>query len=107
MSFIAPLDSLMWDKSLILSLFDFRYSWEIYTPAAKRKYGYYTLPVLYGDSFVGRIEAVPDKKSNILYVRGLWWESDVRQTKKLQNELEKTLQRFSKFNDCHSFDFKI
>lgn len=107
MSFIAPLDPLMWDKSLILSLFDFRYSWEIYTPAAKRKYGYYTLPVLYGDSFVGRIEAVPDKKSYILYVRGLWWESDVRQTKKLHYELEKTLQRFSKFNDCQSFEFKI
>ena len=42
MSLIAPLDPLLWDKALILSLWDFRYSWEIYTPADKRRYGYYT-----------------------------------------------------------------
>lgn len=53
MSFIAPLDPMLWDKSLILSLFNFQYSWEIYTPADKRKYGYYTLPIVYGDRFVG------------------------------------------------------
>ena len=45
-SFIAPLDPLLWDKALILALWDFRYSWEIYTPVEKRKYGYYTLPIL-------------------------------------------------------------
>ena len=47
MSFIAPLDPLLWDKSLIKALWDFQYSWEIYTPAVKRKYGYYTLPILF------------------------------------------------------------
>ena len=82
MSFIAPLDPLMWDKSLILALWDFRYSWEIYTPAAKRKYGYYTLPILFREKFVGRIEAVPDRKENILRVKGLWWEDGIRPTKK-------------------------
>ena len=102
MSFIAPLDPLMWDKSMILALWDYQYSWEIYTPAVKRKYGYYTLPILLGDRFVGRIEAVPDRKKKVLEVKGLWWEPGIRQTKKLKTELEKLLIRFARFNDCDS-----
>ncbi len=104
MSFIAPLDPLLWDKSLILELWGFSYSWEIYTPAVKRKYGYYTLPIIYGDRFVGRIEAVPDRKERILQVKGLWWESGVRQTKALSSALERTLAGFAKFNDCKTVE---
>ncbi|MBP1585240.1 MAG: YcaQ family DNA glycosylase [Lachnospiraceae bacterium] len=100
MSFIAPLDPLMWDKALILALWDFRYSWEIYTPADKRKYGYYTLPIVYGDRFVGRIEVVPDRKESVLKVKGLWWEPGVRHTKTLNTALERTLNCFARFNDC-------
>jgi len=100
MSFIAPLDPLLWDKALIFSLLDFRYSWEIYTPADKRKYGYYTLPILYGDRFVGRIEAVPNRKEGVLYIKGLWWEPGVRQTKAMNAALERALKQFAKFNDC-------
>ncbi len=106
MSFIAPLDPLMWDKSLIQALWDYQYSWEIYTPAVKRKYGYYTLPILFGDRFVGRIEAVPDRKKRVLEVRGLWWEQGVRQTKKMNAALEKTLTGFAKFNDCENMIIK-
>jgi len=100
MSLIAPLDPLLWDKALILALWDFRYSWEIYTPADKRRYGYYTLPVLYGDRFAGRIDASAERKKGILRVKGLWWEPGVRQTKKLQTALNQTLKRFARFNDC-------
>ena len=104
MSFIAPLDPLMWDKAFIKALWDFQYSWEIYTPAVKRKYGYYTLPILYGDKFVGRIEAIPDRKEAVLKVKGLWWEKEIRQTKKITSVLERTLKSFAKFNDCTSVD---
>ena len=107
MSFVAPLDPLMWDKSLILALWDFQYSWEIYTPAEKRKYGYYTLPVLFGDRFVGRIEAVPDRKTGVLVVRNIWWEDDVRLTKKLNMALERAVKDFSKFNDCKEIEYLI
>ena len=100
MTFVAPLDPINWDKSLVLALWDFQYAWEIYTPAAKRKYGYYTLPILYGDRFVGRIEAVADRKEKVLRVKGLWWEPGVRQTKKLEAALDQTLKRFCKFNEC-------
>ena len=107
MSFIAPLDPLMWDKALILSMWDYRYAWEIYTPAEKRKYGYYTLPILLGERFVGRIEAVPDWKTNILQVKGLWWEPDFRVTKNAEAGLERTLRDFAKFNDCESVERSI
>ena len=103
MSFIAPLDPMMWDKALILSVFDFRYSWEIYTPAVKRKYGYYTLPIVYGDRFVGRIDTAADRKNGILQMKGLWWEEDVRNTKKLDNALESTIKRFARFNNCYDY----
>ena len=104
MSFIAPLDPMMWDKSLIQSVFDFQYSWEIYTPAVKRKYGYYTLPIIFGDRFVGRIDTAADRKNGILRVKGIWWEPGVRQTKKLANALEKTLKQFARFNECNDFE---
>lgn len=107
MSFMAPLDPLLWDKALVLSLWDFRYSWEIYTPAVKRRFGYYTLPILFGERFVGRIEAVADRKENILRVKGLWWEPGIRQTKKLYAALARTLQNFAKFNNCREIKVEV
>ena len=104
MSLIAPLDPLLWDRAMILALWDFRYSWEIYTPVVKRKYGYYTLPIVYGDRFVGRIEAVPNRKEGILRVKGLWWEEGIRQTKPLNSALKRTLKCFAKFNDCNTVE---
>ena len=104
MEFLAPLDPLLWDKQMIAGLWDFQYSWEIYTPADKRKYGYYTLPILWGTSFIGRIEAVADRKTDTLRVKNIWFEPGVRLTKKLQNALRKAIDRFSKFNECSAVE---
>lgn len=98
--FLAPLDCFLWDRNLIRELFDFDYKWEIYTPAAQRKYGFYVLPILYGERFVGRIEADADRKAGVLTVKNIWFEPDVRQTKKLLSALEKSIGRFAKFNEC-------
>jgi len=54
--FIAPLDPFLWDRKMITHLFGFDYIWEIYVPEPKRRWGYYVLPVLYGDSLVARAE---------------------------------------------------
>lgn len=54
--FVAPLDPLLWDRKMVGHVFDFDYVWEIYTPEAKRRWGYYVLPVLYGDELVARAE---------------------------------------------------
>lgn len=96
--FIAPLDNLMWDRKLIKALFDFDYKWEIYTPQAQRKYGYYVLPILYGDRLIGRIEAIYDKKVKKLNVPHIWYEPDVKMTKALENALESAIKRFERFN---------
>jgi uncharacterized protein YcaQ len=76
-AFIAPLDPLVWDRVLLRSLFDFDYIWEVYVPAAKRRWGYYVLPILAGDRFVGRIEPRFDRKADALRILGLWWEDGI------------------------------
>ena len=72
--FLAPLDPLAWDRDLLLRLWGFDYRWEVYVPAAKRRWGYYVLPLLFGDRFVGRIEPRIDRKAGTLRILGLWWE---------------------------------
>ena len=104
--FLAPLDCFLWDRNLIKELFGFDYRWEIYTPAKKRKYGFYVLPVLYGDRFVGRIEAVAEKKTGVLTVKNIWFEEGIKQTKKLTAEMERCVKRFAKFNDCKEIIFE-
>lgn len=95
---IAPLDCLLWDRKLIKALFGFEYSWEIYTPESKRKYGYYVLPVLYGERFIGRIEPVRDNKNGALVIKNLWLEENVKKTKQIQTALEGCMKRLAAFN---------
>lgn len=77
-SFIAPLDPLMWDRRQLRDLWGFEYLWEVYVPEAKRRWGYYVLPILFGDRFVGRIEPRVDRKAGVLRVIGLSWERGFR-----------------------------
>ena len=98
--FLAPLDPFLWDRRLIEAIFGFKYSWEIYTPAEKRKYGYYVLPIIYGERFVGRIEAAARYKEKLLVVKNIWFEDGVRQTKKLTNAVESAVRRLARFNLC-------
>ncbi len=100
LEFLAPLDPMLWDRKLIEALWDYRYSWEIYTPAAKRKYGYYVLPMLWGERFIGRIEAAADRQTGTLNVKNIWYEDGVRQTKKLASALDGAIRRLAKLNDC-------
>ena len=74
-SFIAPLDPLLWDRGLLVPLYGFDYRWEVYTPAAKRRWGYYVLPILFGDRLVGRIEPRIDRKAGVVRLLGLTWET--------------------------------
>ena len=73
-AFIAPLDPLLWDRRLLRDLWDFDYLWEVYVPAAKRRWGYYVLPILWGDRLVGRIEPRLERATGTLWIAGLWWE---------------------------------
>jgi uncharacterized protein YcaQ len=97
---IAPLDPLLWDRKLIKKLFNFEYSWEIYTPPQKRKFGVYVLPLLFGEQFAGRIEAVCDRKTKTLLVKNIWYEDGIKPSKALQTAADNCLKRFAKFNEC-------
>jgi len=73
-AFIPPFDSLLWDKALMATLFGFDYVWEGFFPPAKRRWGWYVLPVCFGDRFVGRIEPRIDRGGARVEVLGAWWE---------------------------------
>ena len=95
--FIAPLDNLIWDRGMIKELFNFEYTWEVYTPAAKRKYGYYVLPVLYKNRFVGRFEPEPNRGKTPLQIKNWWWEPGVEQTEEMKNAIDDAVTRFNAF----------
>lgn len=97
--FIAPLDNMIWDRKMTESIFDFSYSWEVYTPVSKRKYGYYVLPVLYNDSFVARFEAVPVSKGKCFEIKNWWWEKGVLTDEKITNTIMEEMERFA---DLHN-----
>ena len=73
-AFLAPLDPLVWDRDFLRRCYDFDYVWEVYVPAAKRRWGYYVLPILFGDRLVGRIEPRIDRRADSLRIVGVWWE---------------------------------
>jgi uncharacterized protein YcaQ len=89
---------MLWDRKLIAVLFDFHYKWEIYTPEEQRRYGYYVLPVLMGERFVGRIEPVCDRKNQVLFVRRFWPEEGVKVNDRFLWALEDAVQNLCRFH---------
>lgn len=94
---IAPLDNLIWNRRLISELFQFNYIWEVYKPPAKREYGYYVLPVLYGDRFVARMDSKLDRKENCWTIKGWWWEDTVSPDAKLLDAIGDCLRQFANY----------
>ena len=91
--FIAPLDNLIWDRAMLSTLFDFDYTWEVYVPAAKRKFGYYVLPVLHGERFIGRFE--PEKSSTHMRIKNWWWEDGVEIDTELIERILREMERLA------------
>jgi uncharacterized protein YcaQ len=106
-TFVAPLDPLVWDRDLLRSVFDFDYLWEVYTPEHKRKWGYYVLPILYGDRFVGRFEPRIDRATGVLRILGLWWEYgfDPRTTDGFVAAMRDALAAYLRFGRVRSIEW--
>ena len=97
---LSPFDSLIIDRNRLEKLFGFDFKIECYLPEAKRRYGYFCLPLLWGTKFVGRLDPKADRKAKIFIVRKLILAPDFKDYDALIPALAKKLQNFAVFNDC-------
>jgi uncharacterized protein YcaQ len=98
-AFLPPFDPLVWDRGLLGSLFEFEYVWELFVPPAKRRWGWYVLPMLFGDRLVGRIEPRIDRAGGRVQVLGLWWENGFapRRTEGFVDAMRDALRAYLRF----------
>jgi uncharacterized protein YcaQ len=103
-TFLAPLD-IVSARGRAKRLFDFEYTWEVYTPAHKRRWGYYVLPILYGDDLVARLDPKLDRTTMTLEIKGFWHEDDAPiKDAAFADALAKGLIRFAKFLGAKKLD---
>jgi uncharacterized protein YcaQ len=96
-TFLSPLD-IVSARGRAKKLFDFEYKWEVYTPVHKRRWGYYVLPILYGDDLVARLDPKLDRKTMTLEILGFWHEDDAPiKDAAFADALAKGLIRFARF----------
>jgi uncharacterized protein YcaQ len=96
-TFLSSLD-IVSARGRAKKLFDFDYKWEVYVPANKRRWGYYVLPILYGDDLVARLDPKLDRTTMTLEIKGFWHEDDAPvKDADFANALAKGLARFADF----------
>jgi uncharacterized protein len=96
-TFLSPFDNLIWNRGRMLDLWGFFYRIEVYTPAPKRVYGYYTMPILHRGELIGRLDPSLDRKSRILTARKIFLEPNQRPTQSLANAIAAALWDFAGF----------
>lgn len=77
---LSPLDRLLHDRRRMADLFGFAYAWERFRPAAKRRWGYYAMPILYADELVGKLDATADRAAGVLRVNAVHWDVEPSRT---------------------------
>lgn len=96
MRLLSPFDPVIRDRNRLLRLFGFDYRFEAFVPEAKRKYGYYVLPILEGDRLVGRLDPKFHRDRGTLEIRKVWWEPGVKVTRKRATSLEREVDLFAR-----------
>ncbi|MGL4508387.1 MAG: DNA glycosylase AlkZ-like family protein, partial [Aeromonas sobria] len=92
---LSPFDPLVWDRKRASELFNFDYRIECYTPAPKRQYGYFVLPLLHRGKLVGRMDAKAHRQQGVFEIKSLYLEAGVRVTRTLAQDLAKALQKLA------------
>lgn len=102
---LSPFDNLLIQRQRMRDLFDFDYLIECYLPAAKRKFGYFSLPILWGDRLVARMDCKADRKDKELRILSLHLEASVQKSDEFKAALGAALDDFAGFNGCEEFNF--
>jgi uncharacterized protein YcaQ len=92
---LSPLDRLIYDRKRMADLFEFDYQLEIYKPAAKRRWGYYALPILVGDRLVGKLDATADRKGGVLRVDTV--HEDVPFTRRMTTDVRHEIEELARW----------
>ncbi len=100
---LSPFDNLVIQRKRAIKLFDFDYKIECYLPENKREFGYFCLPILFGDELVGRLDPKADRKSRTLLVRNLVIEEEVPQLELFTKKLAEKLMELAVFNECERY----
>ncbi len=104
---LSPFDNLVAQRERVGRLFGFDFRIECYMPAAKRVFGYFSLPLLAGNTFIGRMDCKADRKTGILYVNNLVFEDTFKDFEKLSKPLKASIKSFAGFNKCKKVKFDI
>jgi uncharacterized protein YcaQ len=103
---LSPFDNLIIQRDRTRRLFGFDYSLECYTPAPKRKYGYFVLPILWGDKLIGRLDPKADRKGKTLFIRSLMLEAGFNAFDEFLPSFVAKLSGFARFNQCDKVIFE-
>jgi uncharacterized protein YcaQ len=98
-AFLPPFDPVVWDRAFLGSLFGFDYVWELFVQPAKRRWGWYVLPILFRDQLVGRIEPRIERTEGCVRVLDLWWEDgfDPRRVEGFVEAMRAALRAYLRF----------
>ncbi|PKQ63439.1 hypothetical protein BZG02_08655 [Labilibaculum filiforme] len=101
---LSPFDNLLIQRKRMKNIFDFDYQMECYFPAAKRQYGYFSLPILWDGKLVARMDCKVDRKESILHINHLVLESSLVKRDAFAEALCKELPDFMQFNACSTME---
>ena len=106
-AFIPPFDALVWDRKLLGNLFGFDYVWELFVPSEKRRWGWYVLPIAFGDRLVGRIEPRIEREDASVQVLNVWWEDGFvpRRTDGFVDAMREALRAYLRFADADRLEW--
>lgn len=97
---LSPFDNSVIQRERLKALFDYDYKIECYLPAAKRRYGYFSLPLLFRDSFVGRMDCKAHRKDRCLEIKSLHWQDQGLDEEMLIDAFARAVEQFRQFQDC-------